>query len=197
MKRDAAPDTSSTRLVSWEDFVRLHEDDPRELIDGVLVETEVPTELHEWVVARLITALGNWAEAHGGVVLGSGYKVRITTRRAVMPDVQLYRKDNPSRRGRLGLEAGHPDLAIEVVSSSSAGYDRVRKLSWYASLGVPEYWLVDPEERTLQRMLLTDGRYLIVDNLDGDVTFAPQTFPGLAIPLADLWVVGGSGPAAR
>ena len=47
---------------------------------------------------------------------------------------------------------GTPDLVVEILSPSSRRYDRVTKLRWYAQLGVPEYWLVDPDARTLERL---------------------------------------------
>src|SRR5579863_4326116 len=80
---------------TWQDFIRLDEDDLRELIDGELLEVEVPKRIHEHIVAQLITFLGPWSRQNdAGRVLGSGYKVRVTDRRGVMPDVQFYRKDN-------------------------------------------------------------------------------------------------------
>jgi Uma2 family endonuclease len=66
-------------------------------------------------------------------------------------------------------------------------YDRVTKLRWYAQLGVPEYWLVDPEARTLERLVLREGKYSIVASLADDETFRPESFEGLAIPLSRLW----------
>jgi Uma2 family endonuclease len=83
--------------ATWEDFLALGEDDPRELIDGRLVEVDVPTERHEFVVASLIAALSQWTRKHGGRELASGYKVKVSETRGVMPDVQLYRKGR--RRG--------------------------------------------------------------------------------------------------
>ncbi len=46
---------------TWDDFVALGDEDRRELIDGELVEIEVPTHNHERLVGRLIVALGPWA----------------------------------------------------------------------------------------------------------------------------------------
>lgn len=186
------PDVSSTApnaRYTWDDFVALGEDDLRELIDGELVEVEVPTDSHEYIVGRLVTALTNWADAgHGGRALVSGYKVRISDRRGVMPDVQFYRSGNDaSRRQQKGLVEGRPDLVVEVVSPSSARYDRVKKLHWYAQLGVPEYWLVDAEAQMVERLALRDGVYSIVESLGGDDVFRPASFEGLEIPLARLW----------
>src|SRR5262249_30777455 len=76
-------------LVTWDEFVALPEDDRRELIDGVLVEVEVPNHPHEKIVAFLCHYLVAWTLEHdpGATVLSSGYKVRIAKYRGVMPDV--------------------------------------------------------------------------------------------------------------
>ncbi|HEY6459341.1 MAG TPA: Uma2 family endonuclease, partial [Polyangiaceae bacterium] len=159
-----------------------------ELIDGELVEVEVPRAEHECLVALLTFYLVGWAETHGGgTTFGSGYKIRITNERGVMPDVQFFRAGREHRSQGRGLSQGQPDLAVEIVSPSSVRYDRVVKMNWYASIGVPEYWVVDPEARTLECLVLQDGRYSIADALEGDATFAPAGFPGLEIPLAKLW----------
>jgi len=181
--------TAANTRYTWDDFVALDEDDLRELIDGELVEVEVPTRSHERVVIRLATALTNWADAgHGGEALGSGYKIRISDRRGVMPDVQFFRRGNvPAADQDQGLVRGHPDVVVEVVSPSSRRYDRMKKLQWYAQLGVPEYWLVDPEAQMLERLVLREGVYGIVESLGGDDVFRPTSFEGLEIPLARLW----------
>jgi Uma2 family endonuclease len=180
--------TTQAAPSTWDDFVALDEDDLRELIDGELVEVEVPTRTHEAIVSLLCYFLMGWAEGgHGGLALASGYKVRISERRGVMPDVQFYRKGNdPGREQEQGLIRGHPDLVIEVVSPSSRRYDRVIKLRWYAQLAVPQYWLVDPETRTVEQLVLRDGEYRIAVALD-DGVFRPEGFEGLEIPLARLW----------
>jgi Uma2 family endonuclease len=184
--------SGAARRFTWDDFVALGEDDPRELIDGELTEVEVPTELHEHVVALLVYFLTAWARPRGaGRVYSSGYRVRISERRGVMPDVQFFTTENARGLPQEGLVAGRPDLAVEVVSDSSRRYDRVTKLSWYAAIGVPEYWIVDPTSRTLERLLLRDGQYVIADALEGDAAFAPSSFEGLEIPLGELWTSPG------
>jgi Uma2 family endonuclease len=181
--------TPGAAPYTWDDFVALDEDDLRELIDGELVEVEVPTARHEDIVMLLGHYLTAWAEAgRGGRGRGSGYKVRISDRRGVMPDVQFYRGGNDAARGQdLGLVRGRPDLVVEIVSPSSRRYDRVTKLRWYAQIAVPEYWIVDPDARTLEQLVLQDGAYAIVAALEDEETFRPETFPGLEIPLAKLW----------
>ncbi|HEY2517053.1 MAG TPA: Uma2 family endonuclease [Polyangiaceae bacterium] len=187
------PSSAAAASYTWEDFVALEEDDLRELIDGELVEVEVPNQTHEHIVAGLCFFLRAWVEAgNGGRVLASGYKVRVSDRRGVMPDVQFYARGNRALETQEdGLASGRPDLVVEIVSPSSRRYDRVTKLRWYAQLGVPEYWLVDGAARTLERLVLRDGAYVIADALADAETFRPRTFEGLAIPLPKLWPEGG------
>jgi Uma2 family endonuclease len=183
------PAHAAKASYTWDDFLELEEDDRRELIDGELVEVEVPTRTHEEIVALLVYYVTAWVMAgRGGHVLASGYKVRIGERRGVMPDVQFFRRGNgPSPEHEKGLASGHPDLAVEVISPSSQRYDRVTKLRWYAQIGVPEYWLVDGNARTLEQLVLRDGAYVIAASLEGDETFRPESFEGMEIPLARLW----------
>lgn len=195
MQPNAGPTERPSARYSWDDYVRLSDDDRRELIDGDLVEGEMPTNLHEHIVALLTHFLLAWVlPRRAGVVFASGYRVRVSPRRGVMPDVQFFRIDNPGFRGEKGVEGGRPDIAVEVLSPSSAGRDRVTKLEYYASIGVPEYWLIDPEARTFERLVLHDGKYRIEDALRDDATFRHPGMDGLEIPLATLWTLPEPAP---
>ncbi len=99
MATHSPAEPASPRLSTWEDFIALDEDDLRELIDGRLMEVEAPNEEHEHIVATLIVFVGSWARSKkAGHVYASGYKVRVSARRGVMPDVQFYANDNPTER---------------------------------------------------------------------------------------------------
>lgn len=174
-------------LVTWDAFVALPEDDRRELIDGRLVEVEVPTKWHEKIVALLAFHLTGWARSRGLHVLVSGYKVRIAEHRGVMPDVQVLTDETYRAADERALTEGRPEIAVEVISPSSRRYDRVRKLEWYASIGVPEYWIIDADARTVEQLVLTGDRYLIARTAEEDATFAPAGRDGLEVPLAELW----------
>lgn len=171
----------------WNEFLQLDEDDGRELLDGHWVEMDMPTKLHEWVVVILTHTLVEWAlQRNAGMVLGSGYKVRITSQRGFMPDVQFFRRGGRPVPNK-GLEQGGPDLAVEVISPSSARYDKIQKLQGYASIGVKEYWVVDPERQLLERLLLREGHYQVAETLGGDAEFRPETLEGYTLQLQRLW----------
>lgn len=183
------PSSAGGATHSWSDFLGLDEDDGRELIEGCLVEVDLPTRLHEWIVGVLYSYLFAWAmPRRAGVVLPSGFKVRISDRQGVMPDVQFFRTGRHVPED--ALNEGAPDLVVEVISPTSGRYDRVEKLRYYAAIRAPEYWLVDPERHTLEQLVLAaDGHYRVQQSLGGDETFAPASFPELSVPLSELWVL--------
>lgn len=190
MAGTAAPAIGATGQYTWQDFLALQDGDRRELIDGWLVECDMATEQHEYMVAYLITMLGVWALGNGGKVLASAYKVRVSDQRGVMPDVQYFRagRKNPPQ----GLESGAPDLVVEVVSPTSRQLDRVTKLRYYQAIGAPEYWLVDPEDQTLHRFVLQGhpGQWQTTHALvPADGVFTPPSFAGLQVDLQRLFAV--------
>jgi Uma2 family endonuclease len=173
---------------TWDDFIALDEDDLRELIDGELVEVEVPARIHEWIVGELFFHVKSFTRRRGGAAYPSGYKVRITERRGVMPDIQMYREGNEPVEQQQGLVRGRPDLVIEVVSPSSQRYDRTVKLGYYAALEIPEYWIVDPSTKTVERLVWTRKKgYVVRETLRGDAIFCPPGLDGVEIRLAELW----------
>ena len=175
--------------VTWKQFVALPDDDRRELVDGQLIEYDMPTKLHENIVTLMMMWLSTWALKNGHRVLGSGYKVRVNDKNGAMPDIQMFTDAEWRRAPNDALEEGRPTLAVEVISPTSRAHDRVRKLSWYAALAVPEYWIVDGEAQTLERLTLSRGLYVLSQVASGEEVFRPKRFKGLRIPLRQLWDV--------
>ena len=78
----------------------------------------------------------------------------------VGPDLSVV--CDPGKLDDIGCK-GAPDLIIEVLSPSTQCHDRLTKYNLYERAGVKEYWIVSPDERTVQVRVLTDGRYRVLE----------------------------------
>ena len=78
---------------------------------------------------------------------------------------------------------------MEVVSGSPADRDRdlVRKRRDYALAGIPEYWIVDPQEEVIYVLRLEGKEYVEHGRFTaGDVTTS-ALLPGFTVPVDDVW----------
>jgi len=164
------------------------EDDPGELVDGVLVEEEVPDLTHETVIVWLVGTVRAWIIPRRGFVFGSEAKFAVGPRRGRKPDVTVYLPGGPPLPRR-GVVRVPPDVAVEVVSPTSKDRrrDRRDKAADYARFGVRWYWLIDPERRTLEILALAGERYdLLLEATRGVVEPVPGC-AGLSLDLDALW----------
>jgi Uma2 family endonuclease len=161
-----------------------------ELVDGLLVEEEMPSKLHERIVAWLIVALGRWAIPRDAAVYGSEHKLAIGPRKGRNPDVTVWIADEPYDP-RATMDTTPPDIAIEVVTPTprDAKRDRVEKPVEYARFGVRWYWIVDPSLRTLEIFELRDGAYVRARGAS-DGSLRPPGCRGLSLDLDAMWKYG-------
>lgn len=59
--------------------------------------------------------------------------------------------------------SGAPDWIIEIISPGNPGNDYVRKLNLYADAGVREYWIADPNGKTVSVYNLESGTFRAVE----------------------------------
>lgn len=174
-----------TTLTYKEYCIILDDGKRHELLEGQHHVTPAPGTRHQRVLTRLFTALrGYFDEGERGEVFLSPTDVILTDRDVVQPD--LVAVTVPEQISERGIE-GPPALMIEILSPSTAEYDRTVKAQRYATLGVPHFWIVDPAARTLECYRLKEGRYVLsLSGHDQDALTLPE-FPSLTVPLANLW----------
>jgi Uma2 family endonuclease len=178
-------------MTAAEYFARIVEG-PREtrkaeLIDGALILFSTPLDVHERLAVFLLRLIGEYAERFDlGEVRGSRSAVKLAEDQVYQPDVLFVSRDRMSLFERQGI-FGPPDLVIEVLSRSTAGYDRSAKLLTYDHTGVREVWLIDPTGPQRTEILQRQGLRLqpVVPGPDGRV--ASIALPGFRLHLAWLW----------
>jgi Uma2 family endonuclease len=151
-----------------------------EVLDGELFVTPAPTWDHQSIVEELFPTLKTYVEAGAlGWAKISPADVEFSSRRLVQPDVFVVALQDPSPRGWRDIKALL--LTVEVLSPTTARADRHRKRVIYQSQRIPEYWIVDPDARLVERWRPDDARpEILTDTLE----WAPSSdVPPLAIDL--------------
>jgi Uma2 family endonuclease len=133
-----------------DDYYELPDEARCEIIDGVIYDMGAPTPLHQELVFEIAMQLRNHIKRNNGrckmfispidVILGND------SRTVVQPDVIVVCRPEIISEKRI---EDAPDLAVEVLSPSTAAKDRKTKVFKYGQTGVRECWLVDPEKKTV------------------------------------------------
>lgn len=158
-----------------------------EIIDGELFVTPAPDWGHQRGLMKLGLRLGNWIYGHDvGEVVQAPVGVVLDDETGVQPDMVYVSRERLGIIGRRGVE-GVPDLVVEALSPSTEARDRGIKMRRYGAAGVPHYWLLDERTRSLEAYRLGEQGYDLVGLFGSGSVFQPDLFPGLAIPIDDLW----------
>lgn len=183
---------SQSRIpYTYEDYRMLPEDMSRryELLHGELYMVPAPTTRHQRISRKLETILDRHVTDHGlGEVFDAPVDVvlgRDNEREVAQPDILFVAHARRAIIKLHGIE-GAPDLVVEILSEGTAERDRGYKRALYARNGVSEYWIIDPQTRTVEVYVNHGGEYGGPATFPADAAFASALFPGLAIPLADI-----------
>ena len=104
----------------------------------------------------------------------------------LQPDLVYISRERRAILTRRGIR-GVPDLVVEILSPGTESTDRGVKWRRYAASGVPHYWIVVPETRSLEEHRLGTTGYELARTYAGGDVFRPSLFPGLEIPVVKLW----------
>ena len=184
----AAP---ARKRATYEDVLRAPENMVAQLVDGQLDLQPRPRAVH----ARCASVLGGLLDPPLGWGDGGGpggwvilYEPEIHFGEHVLvPDLAGWRRERMPELPDVVFFELAPDWVCEVLSPSTAGFDRVKKLPIYAEHGVSHAWLVDPAEQTLEVLELTAGRWTLVGAYQGDAQVRAAPSAMVELPLARLW----------
>ena len=125
--------------VSFADLQRMPDDGNRyELYDGELRVVPSPLPIHQLIAQRLFLALSEFTRNHGGAIFMAPFDIVLSDYNVVQPDLIYF---GPASAGCINLYEHvrfPPDLAVEVISPSTAQVDHGAKRDLLARYGVPE-----------------------------------------------------------
>ncbi|MBM3213073.1 Uma2 family endonuclease [Candidatus Poribacteria bacterium] len=154
------------RQGEWteEDYFRLPESNRMiELSKGRLIISPSPTLKHQTISGNLFSLIRNHVRANNlGVVIAAPMDVRLRKGIIRKPDIIFMSNEH---RDRLTNEClGIPDLVVEILSKNNIEEDRKRKFKQYQKAGIPEYWIVDTFQQTVEVFTLENGAYVLSGN---------------------------------
>ena len=163
-----------------------------EFVDGQIIEKAMPVAQHGMAQGRIFAALDDYDGPEGKNRRGGWWFVIDTEvdfpqlGRRFRPDLTGWRIERMPTPPQ-GIPDLRPDWVCEIISPEKRRYDAVEKRRYYAEAGIPYYWLIDYERRTLTALKLTGSHYVAIgEAADDDAScFAP--FDHAQIPLPRLF----------
>jgi len=176
------------KTVTYEEWLRMPEvsDATEEVVNGEIRITPAPECSHGEIVDNVLREIASQVDRRlvKVAVAQFGLIIRRSPLSVRVPDLAVF------ERSTIAVQDGYvrsaPQLIVEVFSLSQTREDMEEKVADYASLGVPEVWVISPKERTVEVLYLSDGRLRPVQVLrDGILT--PKHFPQVKVDIAAIW----------
>ena len=174
--------------LTWEENERI------EIIDGEAVMMAPPSRVHQEISGALFAQLYNFLEGKKCRVYAAPFAVRLFERDGeapedvdtmVEPDLSVVCDGN--KLDNHGCK-GAPDMVVEILSPSTRRHDRLVKLGLYQRAGVREYWIVNPEEKTVQVFTQDGGGSLrITEEYERDGVAKVNVLNGCFIELGKVF----------
>lgn len=178
---------------TYEDLLALPEDGKRyEIIEGELFELTGPKFAHGVAVMNLILLLGPLVRSCGGIILTAAIDVFFRGAEPVQPDIVILLPGSAAKPTDRGIE-GSPDIVIEILSPSNRVHDLLTKRALYERAGIREYWIGDPDARTLEVAAFANGRSTS-RTFTGDETVVSSLLPDVPFPASAIFAgIDGAG----
>ncbi len=173
---------------TFEDYLTTPPDERYELLDGDLVMVPAPNLKHQRVQWHLGRILGNFIVEHAlGELFFAPCDVVLSNTDVVQPDLLFVSREREHLLSGGDNVQGAPDLAVEILSPSTADRDCGYKRELYGRRGVTEYWLVDPVAETVAVHRQRAGAVATIHTLDRKQTLRSPLLPGLELRLDDVF----------
>jgi Uma2 family endonuclease len=179
------------KKASYEDLYSIPENAVGQIIDGELIVGPRPSRKHA-LAATVLTAelsqrysMGR-ARVPGGWIILFQPEIKLGDD-ILVPDLTGWKRERFPWEEETSWISVPPDWVCEILSPSSVRIDRIKKMTIYATHGVPYFWLIDPRDRTLEVLKLESGRWVVLGTYADDAKVRAEPFPEAEIELGRLW----------
>ena len=176
------------KTVTYEEWLRMPEvgDAIEEVINGEIRIMPPPKWRHSEIVDNLTDLIKAQVNKREVRVKPSQFGLIIRRQPLTMrvPDLAVFQADTIVEQDDYIHSA--PQLVVEVLSPGNTSAERAEKLAEYACLGVPEVWVMSPEDGTVEVLYLEDGG-LRTQAIVPEGSLQPRHFPSVQVPVAELW----------
>jgi len=189
-------DLDLTKRYTFADYLTWMDYRLRELIDGFINIVRTPKRIHQAISSKLNYLFADFIYEHRGKcqIYHPPFAVRLPVDGSTEDD-KIYNVLLPdicvvcdlSKLDDMGC-IGAPDLIVEILSPSTARNDWNKKFNLYEKAGVREYWIVDPNAKTVHVFLLQeDGSYDFGSIYESPQKVPVHIFDGLEIDLKEVF----------
>jgi len=179
--------TTEKKKYTYADYLKTPDDERYELIEGDLIMTPAPVMRHQRISGDLYSEVRIFVKENDlGNILYAPCDVHLDNENVVQPDILFISKERLDIIGEKNIQ-GAPDLVIEIISESTAYRDLVQKKKLYARFGVKEYWIVIPEESSVDLFTLKDNAFVLHKSYSKDDTLQSQLLQKLKIELKKIF----------
>ena len=170
-----------------QDYMSTPEGTRYQLLDGEMILAPSPTQKHQTLLANLYRLVFAFvAEANLGRVWFAPLDVVLSNYDVAQPDLMFVSNERAGIVTEANVQ-GAPDLVVEILSPSTAGYDHGYKRALYARHEVREYWLVDPDAETVEVLVLGEEGLSLHRVFGTGQTLESPLLEGLSLELEDLF----------
>ena len=172
---------------TYEDYEKLPEGAPYQLIGGDLVMTPAPALYHQEISGRLFVKLHEFIkEKDLGYIYYAPVDVYLTAENVYQPDILFIRKNRSDiiKKRRI---MGPPDIVIEILSPSTAYYDLREKFKVYEQCGVQEYWIIDHRAKKIEVYNGINKKFQLSHEAEQEGVISSKVLDNLKISLSDVF----------
>ncbi len=175
---------TAPRKLTYAEYALIPNDGQRhEVIDGEHFVNPAPSTYHQTVSRRIQFQLYEQIELNGqGQVFDAPIDLQLSEHDIVQPDLVIVLNRDSQIITPTKIK-GVPALVVEILSPSNSQHDTVRKRALYLKAKVPEYWIVDPGEHTVDQLLLIDD----YSSSRFAVSIQPTVIDGVTVDLQKVW----------